>query len=79
MKTYEVDTMAHEGKLDARGFRFAIVISRFNSFVTDRLLEGALDGLKRHGADDGRIEIFRVPGAFEIPACGKARPEEERC
>jgi 6,7-dimethyl-8-ribityllumazine synthase len=63
--------MAHEGKLDARGFRFAIVVSRFNSFVTDRLLEGALDGLRRHGADDGRIEIFRVPGAFEIPLATK--------
>ena len=63
--------MTHEGKLDARGFRFAIVVSRFNSFVTDRLLEGALDALKRHGADDSRIEIFRVPGAFEIPLAAK--------
>ncbi len=59
--------MVHEGKLDARGFKFAIVVARFNSFVTDRLLEGALDALKRHGADNGGIEIFRVPGAFEIP------------
>ncbi len=56
-----------EGALQARGFRFAIIVSRFNSFVTDRLLEGALDALKRHGADEGGIEIFRVPGAFEIP------------
>jgi 6,7-dimethyl-8-ribityllumazine synthase len=63
--------MAHEGKLEARGFRFAIVIGRFNSFVTDRLLEGALDALKRHGAEEGRIEIFRVPGAFEIPLAAK--------
>ena len=63
--------MVHEGKLDAKGFRFAIVVSRFNSFVTDRLLEGALDALKRHGADDRRIEIFRVPGAFEIPLAAK--------
>jgi 6,7-dimethyl-8-ribityllumazine synthase len=63
--------MVHEGKLDAKGFRFAIVVSRFNSFVTDRLLEGALDALKRHGADDGRIEIFRVPGAFEIPLAAR--------
>ena len=63
--------MAHEGKLEARGFRFAIVVSRFNSFVTDRLLEGALDALKRHGAEEGRIEIFRVPGAFEIPLAAK--------
>ena len=57
--------------LTQQGFRFAIVVSRFNSFVTDRLLEGALDALKRHGADDSRIEIFRVPGAFEIPLAAK--------
>ena len=53
--------MVHEGKLDASGFRFAIVVSRFNSFVTDRLLEGALDALKRHGADDGSYRD--IPGA----------------
>ena len=63
--------MVHEGRLDAKGLRFAIVVSRFNSFVTDRLLEGALDALKRHGADDGDIDIFRVPGAFEIPLAAK--------
>jgi len=63
--------MVHEGKLDAKGFTFAIVVSRFNSFVTDRLLEGALDALKRHGAEDARIDIFRVPGAFEIPLAAK--------
>jgi 6,7-dimethyl-8-ribityllumazine synthase len=63
--------MVHEGRLDASGFRFAIIVSRFNSFVTDRLLEGALDALKRHGADDGAIEVFRVPGAFEIPLAAK--------
>ena len=63
--------MVHEGKLDASGIRFAIVVSRFNSFVTDRLLEGALDALKRHGADDSRIDIYRVPGAFEIPLAAK--------
>ena len=63
--------MVHEGTLNAKGFRFAIIVSRFNSFVTDRLLEGALDALKRHGADDAHIEIFRVPGAFEIPLAAK--------
>ncbi len=63
--------MAHEGKLDARGFKFGIVISRFNSFVTERLLEGCLDALKRHGADEKQVEIFRVPGAFEIPLAAK--------
>lgn len=63
--------MVHEGRLDASGFRFAIVVSRFNSFVTERLLEGALDALKRHGAQDAYIEVFRVPGAFEIPLAAK--------
>jgi 6,7-dimethyl-8-ribityllumazine synthase len=63
--------MVHEGKLDAKGFKFAIVVSRFNSFVTDKLLEGALDALKRHGADEELVEIFRVPGAFEIPIVAK--------
>jgi len=47
------------------------VVSRFNSFVTDRLLEGALDALSRHGADAARIDIYRVPGAFEIPLAAK--------
>jgi 6,7-dimethyl-8-ribityllumazine synthase len=63
--------MVHEGKLDAKGFKFAIIVSRFNSFVTDRLLEGALDALKRHGAEEALVEIFRVPGAFEIPLAAK--------
>jgi 6,7-dimethyl-8-ribityllumazine synthase len=57
----------YEGKLNAKGMRFAIVVSRFNSFITERLLEGALDALRRHGADENGIEIYRVPGAFEIP------------
>jgi 6,7-dimethyl-8-ribityllumazine synthase len=63
--------MVHEGRLDDQGFKFAIVVSRFNSFVTDKLLEGSLDALKRHGADESQIEIFRVPGAFEIPLVAK--------
>jgi len=56
-----------EGKLNARGMKFGIIVSRFNNFVTDRLLEGALDGLKSHGAEEKDIDIVRVPGAFEIP------------
>lgn len=56
-----------EGNLDAKGLKFGIIVSRFNSFISDRLLEGALDGLVRHGADDGKITVARVPGAFEIP------------
>ncbi len=63
--------MVYEGKLDAKGFRFAIIVSRFNSFITERLLEGALDALRRHGAEDGLIDIYRVPGAFEIPLLAK--------
>lgn len=63
--------MIREGKLNAKGFRFAIVVSRFNSFITDRLLEGALDALKRHGADEKQIAIYKVPGAFEIPLAAK--------
>ena len=56
-----------EGQLDAKGQKFGIVVSRFNSFITERLLEGALDALVRHGADDSEIHVARVPGAFEIP------------
>jgi 6,7-dimethyl-8-ribityllumazine synthase len=69
--------MIHEGRLDAKGFRFAIIVSRFNSFITDKLLEGALDALKRHGADDALIEVFRVPGAFEIPLVAKKVAKRE--
>ena len=67
-----------EGKLNAKGFRFAIVVGRFNSFITDRLVEGALDALKRHGADDNKVDIYRVPGSFEIPLAAKlvARKKE---
>ena len=56
-----------EGQLDAKGRKFAIVVSRFNSFISERLLEGALDCLLRHGAKDEHIHVFRVPGSFEIP------------
>jgi 6,7-dimethyl-8-ribityllumazine synthase len=56
-----------EGKLDAKGLKFGIVVSRFNDFICEHLLSGALDGLLRHGAEDRDIEVCRVPGAFEIP------------
>jgi 6,7-dimethyl-8-ribityllumazine synthase len=56
-----------EGKLDAEGLRFGIVVGRFNSFIGERLLEGALDALLRHGAADKNIDVVRVPGSFEIP------------
>jgi 6,7-dimethyl-8-ribityllumazine synthase len=61
-----------EGKLSAAGLRTAIVVSRFNSFITERLLEGAVDALLRHGAKDEEITVIRVPGAFEIPVAAKA-------
>jgi 6,7-dimethyl-8-ribityllumazine synthase len=55
-----------EGKLDARGIKIGIIVSRFNNFITDKLLDGALDGLKSHGAEEDDITVIRVPGAFEI-------------
>ncbi|UCG62039.1 MAG: 6,7-dimethyl-8-ribityllumazine synthase [Candidatus Zixiibacteriota bacterium] len=57
----------YEGKLDASGKRFALVVSRFNNFLTDKLVEGAVDCLRRHGATDDNISLAYVPGAFEIP------------
>ncbi len=57
----------HDAKLDATGLRVGIVVSRFNGFIAERLLEGALDALVRHGAADSDITVVRVPGAFEIP------------
>jgi 6,7-dimethyl-8-ribityllumazine synthase len=59
---------AIEGDLSARGMRFGVVVSRWNSFITERLLQGALDGLRRSGARAEDITVVRVPGAFEIPA-----------
>ncbi len=60
-----------EGDLVVKGARFGVVITRWNSFVVENLLEGALDCLKRHGADEGNIEVVYVPGAFEIPLAVK--------
>jgi 6,7-dimethyl-8-ribityllumazine synthase len=56
-----------EGKLDARKMKFGIVVSRFNNFITEKLLEGAMDALKQHGGEDENIDVVHVPGAFEIP------------
>src|SRR5437588_11416046 len=64
-----------EGALAAKGKRFAIVVARFNSFITERLLQGALDGLRRSGARNQDIEIMRVPGSFEIPAAARVLAE----
>jgi 6,7-dimethyl-8-ribityllumazine synthase len=60
-----------EGKLWGEGLRFGIVVSRFNGFITERLLEGAIDGLIRHGVHDEDIDVLRVPGSFEIPVAAK--------
>lgn len=60
-----------EGKLNAEGKKFAIVASRYNDFITEKLVGGALDALNRCGAKDQDIEIFKVPGAFEIPLVAK--------
>ncbi len=61
-----------EGKLNAEGLRFAVVVARFNAFITDRLLGGALDALRRSGARERDIVIARVPGSFEIPSAARA-------
>lgn len=66
------------GKLDASGLRFGIVVSRFNEFITDRLLRGAYDGLVRSGARDKDIEIVRVPGSFEIPSAARTLAETKK-
>ncbi len=60
-----------EGHLQAKGFRFGLVVSRFNEFISGKLLAGALDALKRHGANEEDIGIIWVPGAFEIPLIAK--------
>jgi 6,7-dimethyl-8-ribityllumazine synthase len=56
-----------EGQLNASGLKVAIVVSRFNSFITERLLAGALDALQRHGGDPDAIDIIKVPGSWEVP------------
>ncbi|MBI3895701.1 MAG: 6,7-dimethyl-8-ribityllumazine synthase [Acidobacteria bacterium] len=67
-----------EGDLRASGLHFAIIVSRFNAFVTERLLSGALDALHRAGADGNAIDVVRVPGSFEIPVAAKRLAETGR-
>ncbi len=71
MKTYE-------GKLIARDYKFAIIVSRFNEFISGHLLSGALDCLKRHEANDDEIEIIWVPGSFEIPLAALKAAKSKR-
>ncbi len=66
------------GKLNANGFRFGIIVSRFNEFITDRLLRSAYDGLVRSGAKEKDIEIVRVPGSFEIPSAARSLAETKK-
>ncbi len=67
-----------EGNLDAKGLRVGLLVSRFNSFISDRLVEGAIDGLLRHNAEKEDINIVRVPGAYEIPPAAKKMAESGR-
>jgi 6,7-dimethyl-8-ribityllumazine synthase len=60
-----------EGELQAKGIKFGIIVSRFNDFITSRLLDGAVDALVRHGAKEDDIEVVKVPGSFEIPLVAK--------
>ena len=67
-----------EAKLLAEGKKFSLIVSRFNDFISDRLLEGALDALLRSGAKDEDIDVVKVPGAFEIPLMAKKMAETKR-
>jgi 6,7-dimethyl-8-ribityllumazine synthase len=67
-----------EGKLIAKGLKFGMVVSRFNSFISDRLLEGAMDALRRSGAEEEDCFVVRVPGAFEIPLAAKKMAKSGR-
>jgi 6,7-dimethyl-8-ribityllumazine synthase len=67
-----------EGRLDAKGLKVGILVSRFNSFIGDRLVEGAIDALLRHGAERENLVVVRVPGAFEIPPAAKKMAETGR-
>jgi len=64
-----------EGRISAEGFRFAILVSRFNDFISSKLVEGAMDALKRHGGDEDQVSLIKVPGAFEIPLVAKKLAE----
>jgi 6,7-dimethyl-8-ribityllumazine synthase len=71
MKTYQ-------GQLQAGGLKIGIVLSRFNSFISERLLEGALDALEKMGADEKDISVYKVPGSFEVPVVAKKLAKSDR-
>ncbi len=66
-----------EGELQAEGLKFVIIVSRFNEFITGKLLEGAVDALIRHGAAEKNIDIIKVPGSFEIPLVAKKTAQKK--
>lgn len=68
----------YEGKLTGRGVKVGIVVGRFNEFISGKLLEGAIDGLKRHGVEEGDIDIAWVPGSFEIPLAAQKLANNEK-
>ena len=67
-----------EGKLSGKGFRFGLIVSRFNNFITDRLQKGAIDALVRHEVKENDIDIAKVPGAFEIPFVAKQMTKSKK-
>jgi 6,7-dimethyl-8-ribityllumazine synthase len=67
-----------EGQLNAKGLRFAVIVARFNSFITERLLGGALDALARTGAADSDIEVVKVPGSWELPLVARELARQKR-
>ena len=67
-----------EGQLTIRGARIALLVARFNSFIVESLLSGAVDTLKRHGAEDRELQIVRVPGAYEMPIAAKRLAASQR-
>ena len=78
MQLITLQPVTHQGKLSAKGFRFAIVASRWNDSLVSRLIDGALDALEELSADESAIEIFRVPGSFEIPLCALKAAESRK-
>jgi len=67
-----------QGEIQAKGLKFGIIVSRFNDFISNRLLEGSLDALQKHGAGEGDIEVIKVPGSFEIPLIAKRMASMKR-
>ncbi|MFB0565853.1 MAG: 6,7-dimethyl-8-ribityllumazine synthase [Candidatus Aminicenantaceae bacterium] len=68
----------YQGKLQAKGLRIGIVVSRFNQFISERLLEGALDALNKLGAENESISVYKVPGSFEVPFLAKKLAQSQK-